>query len=134
MLLVAMAFVAGALMIALISLSPAPERARTPRRQLVGLDRRRQQTQRRMRVTEALAFHEFRLRQQRAAAGLAVAKNQPPLPRNEWTQSDPALGIRRSFAPPMQPVVPAWQNWMPTPAAGQQDPAAGSFPELQQAS
>jgi hypothetical protein len=110
---VVMACVAAALMIALVSLSPHREPLRVPQRSMVGLDRSRRQVQRRMRVTEALAHHERRLDQQRADLRLALAAKQPPLPREQWTRPDPAIGVRRGFTLPMQPVAPYWQNWTP---------------------
>jgi hypothetical protein len=111
LLVVVIAFVAAALMVALISLSPRRERLRVPRRTMVGLDRRRLQVQRRLRVTEALAYHERRLVQQRNELRLALATKQAPLPREQWTRPDPAVGVRRGISLPMQPIAPYWQNW-----------------------
>jgi hypothetical protein len=111
LLVVAMACMAGALMVALVSLSPRRERLRVPRRTMVGLDRRRQQVQRRMRVTEALAHHERRLEQQRSELRLSLATTQAPLPRDEWSRADPAVGVRRGISLPMQPIAPYWQDW-----------------------
>ena len=111
LLVVALACIAAALMIALISLSPGRERLRVPQRTTVGLDRRRQQVQRRMRVSEALAYHEQRLLQQRNDLRLSVATRQAPLPRDQWSRPDPAVGVRRGISLPMQPIAPYWQNW-----------------------
>src|SRR3954469_7988598 len=117
LLVVALACVAAALMIALVSLSPRRERLRLPQRQMVGLDRRRQQVQRRMRVSEALAYHQLRLEQQRTELRLALAAKQAPLPRHQWSRPDPAVGVRRGISLPMQPIAPHWQNWATAPAA-----------------
>ncbi len=120
LLVVIIACIAAALMIALISLSPRRERLRVPQRTLVGLDRRRHQVQRRMRVSEALAHHELRLNQQREELRLSLATKQPALPKEQWSRSDPAVGVRRGISLPMQPIAPYWQNWAaaPTAAAG----------------
>ena len=80
LLVVVLAFVAAALMVALVSLSPRRERLRVPHRTMVGLDRRRLQVQRRLRVTEALAYHERRLVQQRNELRLSLATKQPRCP------------------------------------------------------
>jgi hypothetical protein len=116
LLVVALACVAAALMIALISLSPRRERMRVPHRTMIGLDRRRQQVHRRMRVTEALAQHQRRLEQQQAELRLSLATRQPPLPRDQWSRPDPAVGVRRGISLPMQPIAPYWQNWTPAPS------------------
>jgi hypothetical protein len=128
MLLVVMACVAGALLIALVSLSPSPVPLRVPRRPKVGLDRRQRQVQRRMRVTEALELHESRLALQRQAPGLVVATRRAPLPKDEWSRGpDPAVGVRRSFTLPMQPIAPYWQNWSPASPAGLAPPPPGYY-------
>jgi hypothetical protein len=129
LLVVALACVAAALMIALVSLSPRRERLRVPRRTMVGLDRRRHQVQRRMRVTEALAHHERRLSQQRSEQHLALAITQSPLPKTEWTRPDPAMGVRRGLSLPMQPVAPYWQNWLASsdPSMGFSAPSTPPF-------
>jgi hypothetical protein len=117
LLVVALAFVAAALMVALVSLSPRSERLRVPHRTMVGLDRRRLQVQRGMRVSEALAHHQRRLDQQRAELRLSLATEQAPLPRAQWSRPDPAVGVRRGISLPMQPIAPYWQNWAPAPSA-----------------
>ena len=117
LLVVAVACAAAALMVALVSLSPHSERMRVPQPTMVGLDRRRQQVQRRMRVTEALEQHQHRLDQQRTDLRLSLAANQPPLPRSEWSRPDPAVGVRRGISLPMQPTAPYWQNWTPASVA-----------------
>ena len=117
LLVVVIALISAALMVALISLSPRRERLRFPQRTMVGLDRRRLQVQRRLRVTEALEYHELRLRQQRNELRLSLATKQSPLPKEQWSRPDPALGVRRGISLPMQPIAPYWQNWA-TASAG----------------
>ena len=130
LLVVALACIAAALMIALISLSPGRERLRVPQRTTVGLDRRRQQVQRRMRVSEALAYHEQRLLHQRTDLRLSVATRQAPLPRDQWSRPDPAVGVRRGISLPMQPIAPYWQNWA-TGATSFAHPAPPAYLEPQ---
>jgi hypothetical protein len=69
-----------------------------------------------MRVTEALAYHDLRLSQQREELRLSLAAGQAPLPREQWSRPDPAMGVRRGISHPMQPIAPYWQNWTAPPA------------------
>jgi hypothetical protein len=110
------ALIGLALVIALFSLAPRPAPLRVPKHPLVGLDRRRQQVQRRRRVNEALERHDWRAAQQ-AVSGFAPSEWQPPRPREEW-HPNPAMGVRQPWRAPTQPIVAAWQEWPePAPAA-----------------